>query len=150
MVAARSMPEYPTGYDGTITEDDPRLYVLATGDRTVGFVLTAFDESFWRLSWKADGVIELLENTPSLHRGTKVGRVWVAAKYRRKGLSTQLVEIAAQHMSVEVSELRWELPFTPGGSALVRHISPHIFLGCGNQFALHEALNPKPPAKNVT
>lgn len=150
MVAARSMPEYPTGYDGTITEDDPRLYVLATGDRTVGFVLTAFDESFWRLSWKADGVIELLENTPSLHRGTKVGRVWVAAKYRRKGLSTQLVEIAAQHMSVEVSELRWELPFTPGGSALVRHISPHIFLGCGNQFALREALNPKPPAKNVT
>ncbi len=51
MVAARSMPEYPSGYDGTITEDDPRLYVLATGDRTVGFVLTALDKSFWRLSW---------------------------------------------------------------------------------------------------
>ncbi|HJW87149.1 MAG TPA: GNAT family N-acetyltransferase [Candidatus Brocadiaceae bacterium] len=150
MVAARSMPEYPSGYDGTITEDDPRLYVLATGDRTVGFVLTALDKSFWRLSWKADSTIELLEDEPLRRQGLKIGRVWIAANYRRKGLVTQLVEVAAQHLSVKVSNLGWELPFTASGCEFVRRISPHMFLGCGDQFALRKSLKPRHPQQNGT
>src|SRR5712691_1099145 len=34
-VAYRSMPGYPIGYDGTVTEDDERLYLAAEGVRIV-------------------------------------------------------------------------------------------------------------------
>ena len=150
MVAQRSMSEYPAGYDGTVTEDDQRLYVLVDGDRVVAFALTALDERFWRLSWATDGAIDLFEDTALSRRGPKVGRVWVAASYRGKGLSVQLVEVAAGHLAVAPSELGWELPFTPAGRALVRHFCQSSFLGCGDVYSLTKALNSKCSSTSAT
>lgn len=141
MVAQRSMSDYPTGYDGTITEDDQQLYVLAEGERAVAFVLTAFDRRFWRLAWRANGSIELLDRKALLHRGRKVGRVWVASEQRRRGLSARLVKVAAEHLSVEVPELGWELPLSPPGAALVRHFLPTTFYGCGDLQSLRNAID---------
>ncbi len=143
MVAQRSMPRYPAGYDGTVTEDDQRLYVLAAEERAIAFVLTAFATRFWRLSWRVDGTIELLQNEALLHRGPKVGRVWVASEKRCRGFSARLIEVAAQHLGVEVPALGWELPFSPAGMALVRHLLPSTFYGCGDCYALRQAINPQ-------
>jgi len=150
MVAQRSMPKYPAGYDGSVTEDDQRLYILAAGERAVGFVLTALDERFWRLSWKADGAIELLGQEALLRRGPKVARVWVAGEYRRKRVSIELLQLSVQHWSVEVSALGWELPFTPSGAALVQRILPTLFLGCGDRYSLYHSLTTAPGAQDQT
>lgn len=143
MVAQRSMHPYPAGYDGTVTEDDQRLYVLAAEERAIAFVLTAFDTRFWHLSWRVDGKVELLQNIALLHRGPKVGRVWVATKQRRRGFSARLIEVATQQLGVEVPALGWELPLSPDGMALVRHLLPSAFYGCGDRYALGQAINPQ-------
>lgn len=150
MAAQRSMPLYPAGYDGTVTEDDQRLYVLAAEERAIAFVLTAFDTRFWRLSWRVDGTIELLQNEALSHRGPNVGRVWVAQEQRRRGFSARLIEVAAQHLAVEVPALGWELPFSPDGMALVRHLLPSTFYGCGNRYTLRQAINPQTVSQDAT
>lgn len=137
LVAQRSI-RGPAGYSGTVTEDDQRLYILAAGLRAVAMVLTALDDSFWRLRWRADGTVELIDSEPSLRRGPKVARAWVAVEYRRNGLAKGLVLAAATHLSVDVSILGWELPFTKPGRHLARSISPREFWGCGDTGSLLE------------
>lgn len=45
-IAKRSMPDYPSGYDGTVDEDDQRLYLVADGERIVAMVVTGLDDFF--------------------------------------------------------------------------------------------------------
>lgn len=130
LVAQRSIGG-PTGYSGTVTEDDERLYILADGLRAVSMVLTALDDGFWRHRWGVDGAFELIDSEPSLRRGPKVARAWVAAQYRRSGLAKNLILAATTHLSVDVSLLGWELPFTKPGRHLALSISPREFWGCG-------------------
>ncbi len=142
MVAQRSMPEYKTGYDGTITEDDQRLYVLAEGDRVVAFILTALEDRFWRLSWGVSDRFSLLDKGPLMRRGYKVGRIWVASERRRSGLAAQLVSLAVQHLEVVISDVGWELPFSSNGAVFVRQLLPTAFLGCADPYTLYKALQP--------
>ena len=136
MVGQRSMSGYPAGYDGTVNEEHQRLYVLVEMQRTIGFVLSATDTRFWKLAWTLDDNVQLLDRNPSLHPGSKIGRVWVAAKYRRKGLAKKLVFIASKNLGVVPSEFGWELPFTIAGTALVRSLAPSTFYGCGDETQL--------------
>lgn len=142
LVAQRSIGG-PAGYSGAVTEeDDQRLYILAAGLRAVAMVLTALDDTFWRLRWRADGTVARVGDGPSLRRGRKIARVWAAAEYQRRGLSRGLVGAAASHLSINVSALGWELPFSEPGGYFVRSISPREFWGCGDAFALEQALHP--------
>ena len=84
LVAHRSMPGFKSGYDGSVTEDDQRLFLLADGSRVVAMVLTAMEEFFWHIGWDDTGRPKLLNDAQVERRGPKVGRVWVAAGYRRK------------------------------------------------------------------
>jgi hypothetical protein len=140
MVAQRSMPSHKVGYDGTVTEVDQRLYILAKTERVVAFVLTAFDSTFWRLTWSDNGAIKLVEDKPLSMRGPKIGRVWVASECRRIGLATQLVGLAAQHLDAELLELGLELPFTQEGATFVRRLFPGPFLGCCDRFTLQQVV----------
>lgn len=149
MVAHRSIPG-PAGYDGTVTEDDQRLYVLAAKSHAVAMVLMALDSYFWKLAWGPRGSLELVEQQALSHRGPKVARVWVAANHRRKGLVISLILEAATHLGVDPQEFGWELPFTEGGSAVVRKFSPAAFLGCCDGFTLREVLSATAAQKNAT
>ena len=143
MVAQRSMSSYPAGYDGTITVDDQHLYVVADKARAVAFVLTALEGRFWHLRWKQDGSIDLVEQMATLRRGYKISRVWVAARYRRKGLSNALIRLSAGHLNTEIADLGWELPFTESGTRLVQKLAPHEFWGCGDTYVISKVLHPE-------
>jgi hypothetical protein len=141
MVAQRSMTDYPAGYDGTITEDDQRLFIAADGIRIVSMVLTAFDDIFWRLVWKLGGSIKLEDQIPLERRSYKVARVWTASGYRRKGLTCQLIKIASDILQCNIVDIGWELPFTRGGTNLVKRLCPDFFWGCGDSFSLRKSLD---------
>ncbi len=141
MVAQRTMPRYLSGYDGAITEDNQHLYLLAKRNRAVAFVLSSLAHRFWRLKWTMDFNIELVENAPDLRTGHRVGRVWVASNYRRKGLAKKLVEFMLAHRNQHISLIGWELPFTESGRELVRSLAPLDFLGCGDIQAVRKTIH---------
>jgi len=140
MVACRSIPG-PAGYDGTVTGDDQRLYILSAKSNVVAMVITALDTYFWKLAWGSNGSVKLMEQEALLRTSPKVARIWVAANYRRKGLATSLIIETSKHLGVDTQMLGWELPFTESGSAVVRKFSPVAFLGSCDAFTLREVLN---------
>ena len=144
MVAYGSIPG-PAGYYGIVTEDDEHLYILASKSHAIAMVITALDSYFWKLAWGSHGSIELVGREAISRRGPKIARVWVAANYRRKGLATSLIIEASNHLGVDSQMLGWELPFTEGGSAIVRKFSPVAFMGCCDGFTLREVLNTSSP-----
>ncbi len=139
----------PAGFDGTVNEEEQRLFVAAEGRRAVGMVLTAADDRFWPLAWKSDGSMELRGKMPSTHRGQKIARAWIAAEYRRRGLVFSMVRATIRLFACNSIDLGWELPFTESGARLVRRISPDVFWGCRDPFTLNEALHPRPPGKDT-
>ena len=140
--AQRSMPSYKTGYDGTVTEDDQRLYVLAAGTRAVGLVLTALQDRFWKIRWAEDGALVRDSDVPLLQRGPVVARVWVAESRRKSGLGLGLIDRVLRHLGVPASGVGWEFPFTESGATLVRRLCPTGFLSSCDAMTL--ALNTKP------
>ncbi len=144
-VAHQTMPDYPAGYDGTITEDDPRLFIAVDGMNVIAMVLTEFDDYFWRLAWKDGCSVELVDTVQLEHRRRyKVARAWTAADYQHNGISSQLIQIASNKLSCNIADFGWELPFTSCGKHLVKRLCPKFFLGCGDFFSLNEALEEKP------
>lgn len=139
MVAQRSMPDYKTGYDGTVTEDDQRLYVVREKKRAVGFLLTANCHGFWHLRW-ANEKVELVSKQPLLETRPTIARVWIAANYRKKGLAKQLICCAALNLGIEENAFCWEMPFTAQGAALARSFYPYLFLGSCDNYTLHQLL----------
>jgi hypothetical protein len=141
IVAHRTMTDYPAGYDGTLTEDDQRLYLLADGTRAVAMVLTALDERFWPLCWRPGGPPELVGSRAIMRTGPKVARVWVAKDYRGRGLATELTLEVLRQLPCAIEAIGWEMPFTPGGRALVRRLRETEFLGCGDPHSLQQVLD---------
>lgn len=39
-VARRAMRRFPAGYDGSVTEEDPKLYLVLDGSRAIGMALS--------------------------------------------------------------------------------------------------------------
>ena len=129
--AQRSTPNYQTGYDGTVTDDDQRLYILGAGSRAIGLVLTALQDRFWNVRWNEHGYIARDGAAPILRRGPMVARIWVAQSERRSGLGLRMTSLALQHLGVAAGTVGWEFPFTESGSAIVRRLCPDVFLvGC--------------------
>lgn len=140
-VAQRSMPDYPTGYDGTITEDQQILFILADAERAIGLAITALDWCSWRISWHPDGSPRLDDQVMDPQRRITVCRVWVAKEYRRGGLASGLVKSVATHFNLESGELGWELPLTPSGLELLRAIAGDRWWGRGDGFALMDTVD---------
>lgn len=140
-VAHYSMQQYPIGYHGTVTEDDQTMLVLADGTHGVAMLLHSLDSSFWRLSWRPEGDLQLDDQSSLMEERRTVGRIWVAKAYRRTSLATYLVQSAATLCGVSVKDLGWELPLTDDGAALLRTVLPTRWLGRGDVFALKETLD---------
>lgn len=103
-------------------------------------VLTARDDRYWRLGWKSDGSISLIEHKASMRRSYKVARIWTAGEYRRNGLAVQLIHTASRLLPCAVGDLGWELPFTSNGRLIVQHLCPDKFWGCGSPFSLQDTI----------
>ena len=140
-VAQRATPDYPAGYDGTISEADEKLFLARDGDRAIGVVLTASDEGYWRLAWTHEGTAQLLDRNPYRGPRQKIGRVWVAKAYRRRSIGSLMVRAVVEFLGYEVSDIGWELPLTEDGSALLQKLVPSKWWGRGDSFALQNTLD---------
>jgi len=143
-VAQVETPDFPAGYDGTVTEADERLFLVAGGARAVAFAVTALDEPHWRLRWEGHDALEFADQQAIPGDRQKIGRVWVAKAHRRQGIAKGLLEIVARTLGCELRDLGWELPLTGDGRRLLRKLLPETWLGRGDAFALEETL--KAPA----
>ncbi len=72
VVCAASPPEFPAGYDGTVTEYQETLFLVVDGDRAVALGITALDDNYWKLSWKCDGTVELVSKDVNPKRRLKI------------------------------------------------------------------------------
>lgn len=108
IVAKRSMTDYPAGYDGTVDEDDQRLYIAVDGMRVVAMVITGFDDFFWKFSWNEDGSLKFWHQPPEKRRSYKVARIWTAPSLQGKGIASQLIQIVSDHLSCNTVDLGWE------------------------------------------
>lgn len=140
LVAQRTMPDYPAGYDGTVTDGDERLFLVASKNRAVAMALTSLDDYYWLLKWKRNSSLELMSKEAVLGERQKIGRVWVAKAYRGKGIATELLRLVADMFGRPLGELGWELPLTADGRRLLRRLVPETWLGRGDAFALSETL----------
>jgi hypothetical protein len=147
MVAHRSMPDYKSGYDGTVTEDDQRLYLLADGSHIAAMVLTCLDSYYWRLRWRSDDSVELVSETRAERHSPKVARVWVANHYRGRSLGPRLVQFAGASLKCGPADIGWEIPLTAGGVRLVKRLAPTDWWGSGDVFALEETLGVRQPRR---
>lgn len=140
-VAQREMPDYPAGYDGTITEADQRLYIVANGNRGIAMVMTAIDEYSWRLIFTKEGAVKLLDSTAQAGQRQKIARIWVAKAYRNHGMGAKLVMAVAKSLKCELTDIGWELPLTKDGKQLIQKLLPSQWWGCGDAYALKETLD---------
>jgi hypothetical protein len=131
-----------------VDDQDQQLFLAADGDRIACALLTALDQYAWPLGWATTGGIELRGETAVIAPRRKVARVWTARDYRGRRIALRLLQMASRLLPTPISDLGWELPFTPAGSALVRRLCPEAFWGCGDRFTLYQALRP-PTAPDV-
>lgn len=139
LVAHRSMSEYPAGYDGTVTEDDQRLYLIADDFRAVSLAIVSRDNRFWSLSWSNGGATLRRPEAATDHR-YKVARLWTAKDYRLLGLAVGLVKFVANDVAVSLGQMGWELPLTDAGAVFLRSFLPDEWWGCGDGEAVRETI----------
>lgn len=141
-VAQREMSDFPAGYDGSITEADERLYIVADGDRGIAMVLTAIDEYSCQLIFTKDGrVKQPLNSIAQAVPRQKIARIWVAKAYRNRGMGAKLVMAVAKSLKSELADIGWELPPTTDGKKLIQKLLPSQWWGCGDAYALKETLD---------
>jgi len=141
LVAQRSMPDFPIGYDGSLTDDDDRLFVVLANDRMIAMAITSLDDSYWVLQWRENLRLELVGTEQLPDQRQKVSRVWVANQFRRRGIARGLIDSVATLFRRRAHELGWELPLTTDGRRLLRTLVPGDLFGHGDTFALEETLD---------
>ena len=141
-VAQRAMPKFKTGYDGTVNQDDQRLYVMCSANKAIGLVLTALQGRFWDVAWGSNGSVCLRSETPILERRATIARVWISTNNRNKGFGCKLLECSLSHLNLPAIDAGWEFPFTESGSRLVRHYCPQRFLACCDNWTIIENTTP--------
>lgn len=141
-VAQREMSDFPAGYDGSITEADERLYIVADGDRGIAMALTAMDEYSCQLVFTENGRVKKALNsaTQAVPR-QKIARIWVAKAYRNRGIGASLVMAVTKSLKCELADLGWELPPTNDGKKLIQKLLPSQWWGCGDAYTLKETLD---------
>lgn len=140
-VAQRETPEFKVGYDGTITDENPILYVAASSHRAVAMVLIATTSRSWHLRWIEQGRACLVTHICDPAVRPKVGRVWVAAKARRQGIARRLLAAVTVDVATPIDQLAWQLPFSEPGAKLVQSLAPSDWFGDGDMFDLEAVLS---------
>lgn len=141
-VAQRSTPDFPAGYDGTLSDTgDQRLYVVRNGPRGIGMALVASTDRCWSLRWTPENKACLRSREENCELRPVIERLWLAAEYRRRGLARLLLDVISNDLARPLSDFGWQLPFTPRGAALVRLILPREWFGDGDAFALEPILS---------
>jgi len=138
--AYREMPCYPIGYDGTVDESQQTLFVLAKADRAVGFALFSLDSGCWRLRWVNEEKVEIIQESPDMDSRWKLGRIWLAKRFRRRGLGRELLLKATELIPVNLEEICIELPPTPDGKRFIRRVFPDMWYGRGDRDAFEGLL----------
>lgn len=144
-VAHRSMPDYKIGYDGSDSEENPRLFIVRDGFRGVAMIMIADSNRCWRLRWLSQGKIALNTRDASTDLRPVVWRVWVAKNYRRRGIASGLLRLIAAGENRDLSDFGWQLPLTVAGAHLVKTVVPGDWFGDGDPFDLREMLQDKMP-----
>lgn len=124
-----TFPSFDVG-DGRPDRADPgrRAYLYRAGGRVVGYA-AVYDTQLavWR-SWDPGEA----PDPPAANAGPRpvINAVFTADVWRRKGVAGDLVAAVAADAGCAVADLAWTPPFSPGGLALARTLSPGgVWLG---------------------
>ena len=138
--ACQETSDVPPGYDGSITDGELVVFALLDGMRAVGFVLIGFSSASWPLRWIDETHAELVEESPNRSPRIVVGRVWIAASYRRLGYGQGLMRAVASAHGVSVNDMAFETPLTDAGRALVHSVCGEYWYAKGDAFTMRDII----------
>ena len=107
-------------------ERNVHVFLLYRKSKIIGLLIAERRDYVRRFSWREyenAGGKELPMSNPTW----SIGFVWIHRKHRRRGLSSQLVQVVASYFDIEISSIGWYTPFTEDGEKLVRSLCPEYF-----------------------
>jgi GNAT superfamily N-acetyltransferase len=128
LLAHRETPSFRAGYYGADeAQIDRRAYATIVDGRASAFLVVELGSRSWPALWIGNDIYLARRNADEGERRV-VQRVWVASKYRRKGLAKALVNGVLGHLRTTYADAAWEGPFTSSGHALIRSLCPETFM----------------------
>lgn len=109
-----------------LDKQNVHLFLLSRKNRIIGLLKLGKRAHIQRFTWKeyenAGG-----EEIPKGEAIWSIGLVWVHRKYRKRGLGSQLVQVAASYFNIEAQSIGWYTPFTSDGEKLAKSLCPKSF-----------------------
>ena len=109
-----------------LDERNVHVFLLYRKNRIIGLLTVERRNYVQKFTWKEyknAGGQELSKAEPIW----SIGLVWIHRKYRKRGLGSQLVQIAASYFDIDVQSIGWDTPFTDDGERFVRSLCPNSF-----------------------
>lgn len=116
----------PYNSEERLDERNVHIFLLYRKNRIIGLLLVERREYIQKFTWKeyenADG-----KKLPKADPIWSIGLVWVHQKHRKKGIGSQLVQVAALYFKIEIQSIGWYTPFVDNGKQLAKSICPEYF-----------------------
>ena len=109
-----------------LDERNVHIFLLYRKNRAIGLLILERRNYVQKFTWReyenAEGR-ELLQAEPIW----SIGLVWIHRKHRKRGLGSQLVQVAASYFDIDVQSIGWYTPFTDDGEKFVKSLCPQFF-----------------------
>jgi hypothetical protein len=102
------------------------LFLLSRKIRIIGLLILNKRAYVQKFTWQEyeDAGSEALPKDETIW---SIGLVWVHRKYRKRGLGSQLVQVAASYFNIKAQSIGWYTPFTGDGEKLAKSLCPKSF-----------------------
>ncbi len=109
-----------------LDERNIHLFLLCRENRIIGLLILERRDSVKQFTWKEYETAAGSE-LPKGEAIWSIGLIWVHNKYRKQGLGSQLVHIAASFLGIMIQSIGWYTPFTDDGKKLAKALCPDTF-----------------------
>lgn len=116
----------PYHHKEALDERNVHLFLLYRKNRTIGLLIAERRDFVQRFTWweyENSGGKELPKADPIW----SIGLVWLHRKYRKFGIGSKLVQVAASYFNIKIQSIGWYTPFTNDGQKLVKSLCPESF-----------------------
>lgn len=117
----------PYYHKEALDERNIHLFLLFRESRIIGLLIIERRDSVKQFSW-AEYETAAGSELPKGEAVWSIGLIWVHHKYRKQGLGSKLVQVAASFFGIMIQSIGWYTPFTNDGKQLAKSLCIDSFL----------------------